>query len=155
MNRKKLRSIRVNGVLFGWRYNERCWSLVFEPLEGGRTLYARVVLHFPPLAYCSHLCNPLYMTPRYVAQLINDGIALGWPRSRKTSLHQAWFALMHERFLELSAEACGSRERKRNQHEELRKVRTELLSVLLCRKTEIVECNEKMADLWGGALFRG
>lgn len=151
MNRKKMRTIRVDGMVFCWRYNERCWSLVLEPRWNYP--YVRVVLHFPTLAYSSHLCNPLYLTPRYVAQLIRDGLALGWPNSRKTGLYRAWFALMQERLVEISAEACGSRERKRNKNQALRAARGAFLQVLTARQTDILRCSEQMAEWWEGVLF--
>ena len=151
MSYKKLRTVRVDGMVFCWRYNERCRSLVLEPRWNHP--YVRVVLHFPPLAYCSHLCNPLYLTPHDVARLTRDGLAIGWPTSRKTGLYRAWFALMEERLVEISAEACGSRGRKRNENEALRAGRGVFLQILAARQADIHRCSEQMAECWEGVLF--
>lgn len=153
MNRKNTRTIHVDGVNFVWRLNERCLSLVFEGRFCYPLRYPRVVLHFPKELYHSHICDPRYLTPRYIARLIRMGVSLGWPTFRKTGPYRAWFALMEEHLVELAMEACDGRIQKRKKYEAMRKSRTELLQVLCARKEEVLAQSSNFSSDCEAVLF--
>lgn len=143
--------ISVDGEYFHWRINKRRLSLAISPLH--YRVGVLVVLHFPQEAYISGLCNPLYLTPHFIRRLIRDGMALGWPISRKTTQHPTWYALMEEAYVQAVREVGDLRVLNRKKNEALRKGRTSLLGLLDKRMDEVASrCAEASID-WEETMF--